>query len=178
MIHDWFCLINRPQIHTHTGLFWSKSQILFHTYIFQYIFIKSYYKNNHHVFITYKMSTVVFCFLKKKIRLKYPYDSKLLFHYLFNSWSKQGPKFFFLLICLLSFMWSIGFCFPWKVFVEETGNFFWRDYHSPKFCLLCLMSVLLNLSFVFLHGTLLLVDKHVQYFLTQPPIKAIQMHSW
>ena len=66
MIHDWFCLINRPQIHTHTGLFWSKSQILFHTYIFQYIFIKSYYKNNHHVFITYKMSTVVFCFLKKK----------------------------------------------------------------------------------------------------------------
>ena len=65
MIHDWFCLINRLPIHTHTGLFWSKSQILFHTYIFQYIFIKRYYKNNHHVFITYKMSTVVFCFFKK-----------------------------------------------------------------------------------------------------------------
>ena len=176
MIHDWFCLINRPPIHTHTGLFWSKSQILFHTYIFQYILIKSYYKNNHHVFITYKMSTVVFCFLNQGS------NTHMILNFFFIIYSIHDPNkvqfFFFLLIYLLSFMWSIGFCFSRKVFVEETGNLFWRDYHSPKFCLLCLMSVLLNLSFVFLHGTLFLVDKHIQYFLTQPPIKAIQMHSW
>lgn len=109
-----------PPMHSPTGLFWSKSQILlFHPYtVYFSMFIKGSYRNKHNIFSTYKLSTVVFFLLYTNIlsELKYPRDSKILFHRLFNSLCKQGLNvvyrwYVYWVLCDLKVFASIFFVF-------------------------------------------------------------------